>query len=85
MLSVCLNAWTNIYETWYVYHGTWAHLNDVLQEFLPSVYMSIYVSPVVVMQRHGKDVTAATNTHAIEVLLDTFPMRSVSYKRKSGD
>jgi hypothetical protein len=22
-----LNGWTNIYEIWYVYHGTWAHLN----------------------------------------------------------
>jgi hypothetical protein len=24
-----LNAWTNLYETWYVCHGTWTHLNGV--------------------------------------------------------
>jgi hypothetical protein len=29
-----LNSWTNLYETWYVYHGTWAHLNDVLHKSL---------------------------------------------------
>jgi hypothetical protein len=25
------------YETWYVYHGTWAHLNRVIYKSLPSV------------------------------------------------
>jgi hypothetical protein len=36
-----LNASTNLYETWYVYHGTWAHLSGVLHKSLPSdcVYM----------------------------------------------
>jgi hypothetical protein len=26
-----LNAWTNVYEIWYAHHGSWAHLNGVLQ------------------------------------------------------
>jgi hypothetical protein len=25
-----LNGWPNLYETWYVYHGTWAHINAYL-------------------------------------------------------
>jgi hypothetical protein len=34
-------------------------------------------SPTVVMQRLGKNVTAATNTHAVEELLDaSFPVMS---------
>jgi hypothetical protein len=24
-----LKAWTNLYETWYVYNGTWAHFNGI--------------------------------------------------------
>jgi hypothetical protein len=41
-----LNAWTNVYETWYPYHGTWAHLNGVLRKFLRPVCVSICVSPL---------------------------------------
>jgi hypothetical protein len=46
--------------------------------------VSICVSPIVARQRLGKDVTAATNTHAtIEEMLDaSFSTRSVSYQRK---
>jgi hypothetical protein len=40
-----LNGWTNLYETWYVYHGTWVHLNGVLHKSLPSVCVSICVFP----------------------------------------
>jgi hypothetical protein len=36
-----LNAWTNFYETWYVYHGNWAHLNSVFHKFFPSVCVSV--------------------------------------------
>jgi hypothetical protein len=36
------NAWTNLYETRYVYHGTWAHPNGVLHKSLPSVCVSVY-------------------------------------------
>jgi hypothetical protein len=53
------------------------------------VYQSVseYISPVVARQWFGKNVTAATNTHArVDKLLDaSFPMRSLSYKRKVGD
>jgi hypothetical protein len=38
-----LNAWTSLYETWYVYHGIWAHLSSVYHKHLPSV--CIYVCP----------------------------------------
>jgi hypothetical protein len=35
-----LNAWTNIYETWYVRHGNWVHLNCMhhTRTSIPSVY-----------------------------------------------
>jgi hypothetical protein len=32
-----LNAWSNHYEIWCVYHGTWAHLNGVIHRSFPSV------------------------------------------------
>jgi hypothetical protein len=35
---------TNFYETWYVYHGTWAHLNYLPHKSLPSVCMYVYPS-----------------------------------------
>jgi hypothetical protein len=66
-----LNGWTNIYETWCVYHGTCAHLNGILHKSLPSVCIPICGSLIVARQRHGKNVTAAMNTHAtIEELLN---------------
>jgi hypothetical protein len=49
-----MNAWTSHYETRYVYHATWAHLNGVFQKSLPSVCVSVYVSPVVAWQHLGK-------------------------------
>jgi hypothetical protein len=63
--------------------GAWAHLNGVLTKYLPSVCMYVYPS-VVARQRLGKNVTAATNTHApIEELLDaSFSIRSMSCQRK---
>jgi hypothetical protein len=51
-LSVCVsphqfsNAWTNLYETWFAYHGTWAHLNGAFLKSLPSVCVSVCVSPL---------------------------------------
>jgi hypothetical protein len=51
VLSVCLcippyhllNAWTNLYETWYAYHGTLAHLNGVLPKSIPTICVSVCV------------------------------------------
>jgi hypothetical protein len=71
-----LNAWTNLYETRYVYHGNWAHFNGVLRKSLPSVSVSVcvsllsllgkgsvkYIPHFIARQRLGKHVPAATNT-----------------------
>jgi hypothetical protein len=56
-----LKAWTSLYETWNLYHGTWAHLNSVRHYSLPSVCVSVY-SRIIATQRLGKHVPAATNT-----------------------
>jgi hypothetical protein len=64
-LAVCvsMNTWTYIYETWYAYHGSWAHLNGILHKSLSSVSKSIYVSLLIVAkQRLGRHVPVATNT-----------------------
>jgi hypothetical protein len=37
-------CWTHLYETWYVCHDTWADLNILLHESLPSVCVSVCVS-----------------------------------------
>jgi hypothetical protein len=78
-----LNAWTNFYETWYVYHGTWAQLNGVLHKSLPPVCVSLCVSlisllgkcsvkcipPFIARQRLGKHVPAATNTRKNKIIV----------------
>jgi hypothetical protein len=82
LLSQLLNARTNLYETWYVYHGTWARLSGVLRKSFPSVCAYVY-PPIVARQRLGKDVPAATYTRNKGELLDAlFSMRSVSYQRR---
>jgi hypothetical protein len=54
-----LISWTNIYETCYVYHGIWAHLNGMLKN--PS-HQSVYLYPTIVArQQLGKHVPASTN------------------------
>jgi hypothetical protein len=56
-----LNAWTNLYEIWYVYHDTSAHLNGVFHIFIhQSVCMYMY-PPIVARQQIGKNFPAATN------------------------
>jgi hypothetical protein len=67
-----LNAWINLYKTWYVYHGTWAYLNGLIKKSLRTVC----VSPIVARQRLGRNVTAAMNTHA------SFSVWPVSYQGK---
>jgi hypothetical protein len=49
-----------------------------------SVCLYVY-SPVVARQRLDKNVTAATNPHAIELFGASFSVGSVSYHRKVGD
>jgi hypothetical protein len=35
------NAWTNLSETWYVYHDTCAHLKGVVYKSLPTICVSV--------------------------------------------
>jgi hypothetical protein len=44
------------------YHGTRAHLSGILHKSYQSVCLCVYL--IVAKQRLGKNVTAATNTHA---------------------
>jgi hypothetical protein len=58
-----LNAWTNLYETWYVYCGIWAHLNGILHKSLPSVCVFVCIfPPIILTQWLGEHVPVATNT-----------------------
>jgi hypothetical protein len=76
-----LNGWTSFYETWYVHHGTWAHLIGTLFESLPSLCLHVY-PPFVARQWLSNNITAAMNTHTkIQEFLDpSFSTRSVSYE-----
>jgi hypothetical protein len=77
-----LNAWTNLYETWYVYHGTWAHFNGVLHKSLQSVCVSICVSPYRCHVTAGQTRSHGNEyTQRWEELLDaSFSIQSVSYR-----
>jgi hypothetical protein len=65
-----LNAWTNLYETWDLYHDTWVPLISMLHKSLPSACVSFLhvqcIPPVVDWQRPVKSPTS-TNT-AVELL-----------------
>jgi hypothetical protein len=55
-VSICsspqfLIGWTNLYETWYAYHGIWAHLHGALHKSLSSVCVSACVSPLIVARQ----------------------------------
>jgi hypothetical protein len=62
------NAWSSVYESWYVYHGTWPHLNGVLHKSLPSVCVSVYPH-IVARHRLGKDVPAASNKRNSRIIV----------------
>jgi hypothetical protein len=73
--GIALPSLNILYETWYVYHGTGAHLSGLIHESLLSVCVSVCVSlislqgngsvkcipPFGARQRLGKHVPAATN------------------------
>jgi hypothetical protein len=68
-----LNAWTNLYEIWYAYHGTWAHLSGLLLKFFPSFCVSLSlldngsvncIHASIARQRLGKHAPASTNTRS---------------------
>jgi hypothetical protein len=79
-----LNAWTNLYETWYVYHGTWAHLNGVFHKSLPSVCVPVCVSLLSLLGNGSVKTFPGQRIYAtIEEFLDaSFSMRSASYQRR---
>jgi hypothetical protein len=66
-----LNASPNLYETWYVYHGIWAHLKGMFHKsFHTSLCLYLYL-PIVGRQRLVKYVPVATNTSKnIRILVD---------------
>jgi hypothetical protein len=79
-----LNAWTKLYETRYVYHGTWAHINGVLHKCLLSVCVSVCVSRLSLLRNGSVKTFPWQRVHArIEEFLETFYIRSVSYQRES--
>jgi hypothetical protein len=43
-LQSTLNAWNNLYEIWYVRHGTWTHLNGILHKSFLSVCVCLCIS-----------------------------------------
>jgi hypothetical protein len=81
MLSVCL--WIPPYQLL----NAWTNLNGFIHKSLPTLYVSVWISPIVARQRLSTTITAATNTHAtIKRLLDAWlSMQRLSYQRNVGD
>jgi hypothetical protein len=78
-----LNAWTHLYEIWYVYHGTWANLNCLLHTSLPSVCVCMCMPPIVARQWLNIHIPVAMNTwNKEELLYASFSVWSVSYQRR---
>jgi hypothetical protein len=74
-----LNAWTSLYETWYVYRGTWAHLNGVLYKSLPLVYVAVCVSLQLLLGNGSVKTLPWQRAYIEEVLDASFSVLSVSY------
>jgi hypothetical protein len=83
------------YETWYVYHDTWARFKGVLHKPLPSFCVSICASPIISRQllcknpptvarwQLSKNITATMNTYTTKELLElSFYMWSMLYQGK---
>jgi hypothetical protein len=65
-----------------VYHGTWAHLNDVLHKSFSSVSVSACTSPLSLLGNGLVDTLPWQRIHATEQLLEaSFSIRHVSYQR----
>jgi hypothetical protein len=43
VVSFLSKTWTNVYETWYVYHSTSPRLKGVIHKSLPSICMYVYL------------------------------------------
>jgi hypothetical protein len=79
-----MNAWTSLYETWYVYHDTWAHVSGVLHKSLTSVCVSVCVSFLLFLGKRSFLGNSSVNTFprqlihaAIEESLDACVYLSV--------
>jgi hypothetical protein len=58
-----LNAWTNLYETSYIYHGTWGYFNSTLHKPLPSVCMSVCVSLLLLLGNGSENTFPSNRIH----------------------
>jgi hypothetical protein len=84
-LCVCLspykllNAWTNMYEIWYVYHEIWTHLNVVFHKSLRSVCVSVFVFPLLLLGNDSVYTLPRQRIHETidELLNASFSVRSV--------
>jgi hypothetical protein len=75
--------WISNPVTFYVYYGTWAHLNGLLPKSPPLVCVSLCVSLISSLGNSSVNAFQEQRIHAtIDYMLDTsFSMRSVSYQR----
>jgi hypothetical protein len=82
-----LNAWTNLYETWYVPHGSWALLNDELRKSLPSVCVPVLVFPLSLLGNGSVNTFLRQRTQVTmgDLLHASFCMPSVSYRTEVGN
>jgi hypothetical protein len=86
ILPSTFESLTNVYETWCVYHGTWAHLNGVLHKSFPSVCVSLCVSPLSVLCNGSVNTSPQQRIHAtIKSFVVPFSMWFVSCQWKVGD
>jgi hypothetical protein len=63
-----LNAWTSLCETWYVYHGTWAHLSGVLHKSFLKVCVCVYPC-IVARERLGTCIPTVTDTRSRKIVI----------------
>jgi hypothetical protein len=91
-----LNAWTNLYETWYVYHANWAHLtvyfrNPSRQSVCTCIPATVArqrsvkcIPPFGARQRLGKHVQAAKNTRNIRRIIGRVIFYAIRVLSKEG-
>jgi hypothetical protein len=78
-----LNAWTDLYETWYVHIMESEPINGVLHESLPSVCVSVCVSFLSLLGNGSVNTFPRKRIHTTikELLVPPFSMQFASYQR----
>jgi hypothetical protein len=79
-----LNGWINLYETWYVYHDTWAHSKAYIINPSQSVYLYVYPVSLLGNGSVNQSPRQQTNTRRNRGIVERVVLYAVHVLRKES-